>query len=125
MAMSGVPVIAIGQTHYRGKGFTLDPESWQEYFDLLDQVLVNPESNRLSQEQVGLAWEYAYRFFYEYPHGYPWHLVHLWEDLEKWPVEAVLSEAGQSYFGDTFRYLAGEPLHWTSIPAPAGQGEQA
>ena len=31
MAMSGVPVIAAGQTHYRGKGFTLDPASWQEY----------------------------------------------------------------------------------------------
>ena len=27
MAMSGVPVIVIGQTHYRGKGFSLDPDS--------------------------------------------------------------------------------------------------
>ena len=26
MAMSGAPVVVIGQTHYRGKGFTLDPE---------------------------------------------------------------------------------------------------
>jgi lipid A disaccharide synthetase len=27
MAMSGLPVIVAGQTHYRGKGFTLDADS--------------------------------------------------------------------------------------------------
>ena len=27
MAMSGVPAIVSGATHYRGKGFTLDPEN--------------------------------------------------------------------------------------------------
>jgi lipid A disaccharide synthetase len=26
IAMSGVPVIVAGETHYRNKGFTLDPE---------------------------------------------------------------------------------------------------
>ena len=31
MAMSGVPAIVGGQTHYRGKGFTQDPVSWEEY----------------------------------------------------------------------------------------------
>jgi capsule polysaccharide export protein KpsC/LpsZ len=71
MAMSGVPVIAVGQTHYRGKGFTLDPNSWESYFDLLDRVLSVPEKYRLSKIQVERAWEYAYRFFFEYPFPFP------------------------------------------------------
>jgi hypothetical protein len=46
MAMSGVPVIVVGNTHYRNKGFTLDPESWQSYFELLTKILVNIASPR-------------------------------------------------------------------------------
>jgi capsule polysaccharide export protein KpsC/LpsZ len=125
MAMSGVPVIAIGQTHYRGRGFTLDPDSWQAYFDLLECVLENPQEHRLNREQVELAWEYAYRFFFEYPHPFPWHLVHLWEDLGEWPMERVLSEEGQDRFGNTFRCLAGEPVDWARKGALVELGEQA
>jgi hypothetical protein len=112
MAMSGVPVIAVGQTHYRGKGFTLDPNSWEAYFDLLGQVLAGPEKFRLSREQVERAWEYAYRFFFEYPHPFPWHLVQMWADLQEWPLERFLSEAGQAKFGRTFAYLSGEKVVW-------------
>jgi len=36
MAMSGVPVIVSGQTHYRGKGFTFDPDSWDSFYKLID-----------------------------------------------------------------------------------------
>jgi hypothetical protein len=115
MAMSGVPVFVIGQTHYRDKGFTLDPGSWRAYFDLLDQVLGAPESFSLSQEQVDRSWEYAYRFFFEYPHPFPWHLVHMWEDVDEWPVGRVLGEEGKQEFEQTFRYLAGEPVDWASV----------
>jgi hypothetical protein len=115
MAMSGLPVLAIGQTHYRGKGFTLDPDSWEAYFTLLEQVLADPQAFRLSQAQVDRAWEYAYRFFFEYPHPFPWHLVHMWADVAEWPVGRVLSEEGQAAFGDTFRYLVGEPVAWENM----------
>jgi hypothetical protein len=113
MAMSGMPVIVIGQTHYRGKGFTMDPGTWEAYFDLLDRALAAPQDFHLTQEQVKRAWEYAYRFFFEYPHPFPWHLVHMWEDVKEWPVGRVLSEEGQAAFGETFRYLAGEPVDWS------------
>lgn len=113
MAMSGVPVIAVGQTHYRGKGFTLDPNSWESYFDLLDHVLSAPEKYRLSKIQVERAWEYTYRFFFEYPFPFPWHLVHMWADVKEWPVGRVLDKDGQAQFGDTFRYLVGETIDWT------------
>jgi hypothetical protein len=112
MAMSGLPVIVVGKTHYRGKGFTLDPDSWESYFDLLQRVLASPGDYRLRKEQVELAWNYAYRFFFEYPHPFPWHLLHMWDDLEEWPLRRVLSQEGQVDFGNTFRYLTGDPVKW-------------
>ncbi len=110
MAMSGVPVIVVGNTHYRDKGFTLDPASWDNYFAMLSDSLSSHTSARLTQVQVQQAWNYAYRFFFEYPQPFPWHLVHFWKDLEEWPVSRVLSEEGQTAFRKTFDYLAGEPI---------------
>jgi hypothetical protein len=115
MAMNRVPVIVIGQTHYRQKGFTFDPISWEEYFDLLGQMLVDPKRYRLEEMQVQLSWEYAYRFFFEYPHPYPWHLLHQWEDVDEWPLQRVLSKEGQSKYGETFRYLVGQKVDWKNI----------
>ena len=115
MATSGLPTVVVGQTHYRGKGFTLDPASWEAYFELLDQILVQPEKYHLSDQQVQRAWEYAYRFFFEYPHPFPWHLVHMWEDVKEWSMRKVLSDEGQERFGKTFRYLSGEQIDWTDI----------
>lgn len=114
MAMSGVPVIAAGQTHYRGKGFTRDADTWEAYFNALHQAIAGPHPSRLSREQVESAWNYAYRFFFEYPCPYPWHLLHFWKELEAWPVSRVLSAEGQAAFGDTFRYLVGEPRPWAA-----------
>lgn len=112
MAMRSVPVIAAGNTHYRGRGFTLDPSTWDEYFALLDRLLANLPGNRLTRDQVEIAWNYAYRFFFEFPLAFPWRLMHFWKDLEVWPLDRVLAEAGQAQFGQTFRCLAGEPLQW-------------
>ena len=112
MAMSGVPVIVAGHTHYRDKGFTLDPGSWDAYYQMLELALRNPEKYRPKQHQVDGAWRYAYNFFFAYPRPFPWHLLHFWNELEAWPVERVLSPEGQEAFGDTFRYLVGEPVQW-------------
>ena len=112
MAMSGVPVIAVGNTHYRGKGFTLDPNTWEDYFETLQNVIDHPQDFRLTKEQVESAWRYAYRFFFDYPQAFPWHLLHMRKDLQEWPVERVLSQEGQENFGKTFQYLAGEPIEW-------------
>ena len=112
MAMSGVPVIAVGNTHYRGKGFTLDADSWEAYFATLENVLASPAEYRLTRAQVDRAWAYAYRFFFEYPLPFPWHVVHFLEDVQIWPLHRVLSEEGEALFGQTFRYLAGETVKW-------------
>jgi len=109
MAMSGVPVIVSGQTHYRGKGFTFDPDSWDSFYKLIDELILSGKNSQLTQEQVKQAWNYAYRFFFEYPCPFPWHLLHFWEEQKTKPMSYVLSEQGQSEYGDTFRYLVGEP----------------
>lgn len=113
MAMSGVPTIVSGQTHYRGKGFTLDPENWEDYFELLNQVLRDPQAARLERAQVDLAWQYAYRFFFDYPLPFPWHMLYFKDELGEWPLDKVLSTDGQAMFGDAFRSLAGYPRQWS------------
>jgi Capsule polysaccharide biosynthesis protein len=112
MPMSGVPVIVGGKTHYRGKGFTYDPTNWDEFNRMVDQALAQPQEHRLSRLQMELAWKYAYHFFFDYPTPFPWHLLSFWDELESWPVARALSSEGQAAFGDTFRWLAGEPRQW-------------
>jgi len=115
MAMNGLPVIVTGQTHYRGRGFTLDPESWVTYFKTLGQMIANPAGHRLTHEQMERAWQYAYRFFFEFPRPFPWHLVRLWDDYQARPLAAVLSPEGLEQYQETFRFLAGEPIDWKEI----------
>ena len=117
MAMSGVPVIVVGDTHYRGRGFTQDPDSWVKYHKTLKAVLESPQDYRLSDEQINLAWAYAYRFFYEYPRPYPWHLVYLWEDYGKHSLGEVVKSKEWKQYKPAFDYLAGEPLDWSAIRA--------
>ena len=112
MAMSGIAVLVAGQTHYRGKGFTFDPNSWDAYFDLLDSFERDPTSFQLSEKQVRKAWQYAHCFFFEYPAPFPWPMPHFWKDLDSWPIKRVLSDEGREAYGDTFRYLVGEPRKW-------------
>jgi hypothetical protein len=109
-AMNGTPVISCGQTHYRGRGFTIDPNSWDEYFSTLENVLADLPAHRLSESQTALAWNYAYRFFFEYPR--PWRLMNFWDDLQVWPLEKVLSDEGRQQFEGTFKFLVGEPFTW-------------
>jgi hypothetical protein len=114
MSLSGVPVIVSGVTHYRGKGFTLDPHSWDEYFRLIDRVIADPGAYRLTEEKLRAAWQYAYRFFFEFTLPFPWHLLYFWEDVEKWPLERVLSQAEICRFMPAFRALTGEPVNWNA-----------
>ena len=114
MAMVGLPVIVAGKTHYAGKGFTLDPQSWEAFEDLLTRVLAAPASFRLSPQQVEQAWLYAYLFFFEFSLPFPWHLLWLADDFSARPLRFVLSPEGQARFAPTFGYLVGEPLDWAA-----------
>ncbi len=111
-AMNGRPVVSCGETHYRGRGFTLDPNSWDEYYATLEKVLADIPAHQLDEKQTEFAWNYAYRFFFEYPRSFPWRLMNFWDDLDVWPLERVLSEEGLAQFKDTFDFLVNEPFTW-------------
>lgn len=114
MAMSGLPVIVLGRTHYRGKGFTLDPANWDEYWQMLDRALAAADGGRLSPQQVDRAWHYAYRFFFDYPQPFPWHLLHFWGDAEDFSLEQLFSPEGQQTYGASFEYLLGADFDWSA-----------
>ena len=112
MALRGIPVLVSGRAHYRKKGFTLDADGWKEYFIVLDAALADLKGHRLTAGQIEAAWNYAYFFFREYPHPFPWHVEKIRKDLRRASMAYVLSEAGQAEFGQTFRHLAGDSPDW-------------
>jgi hypothetical protein len=112
MAMSGVPAVVVGNTHYRGKGFTIDPDSWESFFKVLDSALDDFEKMKYSEEQVRVAWHYAYRFYFDYPQPFPWHLRDFWQNMEEWPIRKMLTEEAQAVYGGTFDLLTGADYGW-------------
>ncbi|MBL0347079.1 hypothetical protein [Candidatus Villigracilis affinis] len=110
--MNGRPVISCGRTHYRGRGITIDPNTWEEYYATLEKVLSDIPAHQMTEKQIEFAWNYAYRFFFEYPRPFPWRLMNFWDDLAEHPLESVLSEEGMAQFKDTFDFLVGEPFTW-------------
>jgi hypothetical protein len=62
MSLMGKPVIVAGKPHYRGKGFTDDPVSSQDYIEILKSRL--SVENTLNNNQLEIARRYAYLFFF-------------------------------------------------------------
>lgn len=114
MAMSGIPAIVVGETHYRNRGFTIDPDSYVNYYKLLGAMLENPASYRLTKEKIDLAWKYAYHFFFDFPKPFPWHLVRMWEDYRQRDLKSVFSPEGKKEYEESFQNLVGKPLDWTN-----------
>mgnify|MGYP005633323771 CR=1 FL=1 len=115
MAMLGKPVIVSGNTHYRGRGFTHDPNSWKIYYKILGRILEDKEAHHLTNDQIESAWRYAYYFFFHFARPFPWHLVRMWDDYKSKPLEKVLNPKGLERYGETLRYLAGEAMDWELI----------
>ncbi len=57
----GIPVIVAGEAWIRGKGFSIDAASAEEYEGILGRL---PLGRRLSESQVELAKRYAFHFFF-------------------------------------------------------------
>jgi hypothetical protein len=111
MAMKGIPVIVAGDAHYRGKGFSHDPSSMAVYLRTLDELIQRPRGTTIHKDQIELAQRYAYRFFFEYPFAYPWHVIRFWEDMKQRPFDWVLEEGFEGY-RETLEALVGEPVDW-------------
>lgn len=63
LSLLGKPVIVAARTHYRGKGFTIDPMGVDEY----DRAIVDLVfGGGLSPDQVSEAERYAHMFFFQH-----------------------------------------------------------
>jgi hypothetical protein len=117
MAMAGVPVVTAGDTHYRGKGFTIDPSTLEAYFEAVDDLIAEPLGRRLPDDQVETALRYAYRFFFEFPFSYPWHIVSFWEDIASRPLDTVVQPETRRRYAETLSALSGVPIDWRNRAA--------
>ena len=68
-AVRGKRVLVAGRTHYRGRGFTSDVASREDYRDLLLESL---QGDELGAAEVELARRYAYLFFFRFMQDFPW-----------------------------------------------------
>ncbi len=64
LALAGTPVIVSGNTHYRGKGFTIDVSDPDQFRAAIEQVLADPDS---SAPDIERARQYAHFFFFRAP----------------------------------------------------------
>ncbi len=113
MALRGIPVMVAGLAPYRNRGFTIDSDSWEEYFRKLEKMLADLPAQRLTPGQTQRAWNYAYAFFRDFTHPFPWHLEDMKKALEKRPISYVLSAEGRANYEHTFQEMAGEKMDWS------------
>ena len=57
----GQNVIVCGEAFAKNKGFTLDPNSQEQYFQILDEI---NNLEKLDHEKIRLARKYSYHFFF-------------------------------------------------------------
>ena len=68
IAMLGKPIVLISETHYRGKGFTIDVDSSEHYFESLESALLQPRIPIANQK---LAEKYFFMMMFLYQHQMP------------------------------------------------------
>lgn len=66
--MSGTPTICLAKVHYGNKGFTHDPNSRDEYFKLLEELL---PSKHVANSELALRYFYLYYFRFSRDYGIP------------------------------------------------------
>jgi hypothetical protein len=66
LACRGVPVIVAADTHYRGRGFTVDPERAEQYWDEADRLMSAPADGDARARTLELARRYAALFFFRF-----------------------------------------------------------
>ena len=96
MAMRGRKVLVCGKSHYRGKGFTVDIGSKEEYF----QEILSQETLEISEAQMRLAHKYAYFF-----------IVRTEVYLDEFNIE----DRHQYRIDNPKAFLAGESQRWDEL----------
>ena len=66
MAARGIPVVCAGAGHYVHHGFTVDPQSQEDYWRTVEQLLQSPPPADQQARSQDLARRYAHLFFFRY-----------------------------------------------------------
>jgi len=106
MAARGITVITTGKSHYSGKGFTIDPQTPSDYYEALKHASDMPV--RLGHRQIELARCYIHLYNTKVSKPFPWSVTTMDEDLQTWPLQAIVGPDCPDSFAETFDYLAGE-----------------
>ncbi|UVE49762.1 hypothetical protein KU306_12695 [Haloferax larsenii] len=89
-AYRGLPVIVAGETHYRGFGFTIDPETKQEYLALLNDVSqIEPP-----EETETLAQRYAHLLMAKRHTPFPYFVLDVAQEQEFKKITAADTKPG-------------------------------
>lgn len=67
LPLEGIPCAVVSRTHFRDRGFTIDVDTEEEYFNLLENFSANDVN---SEEMMALSKRYAYLLFERYQ--LPW-----------------------------------------------------
>ena len=66
LAARGVPVVVAADTHYRGRGFTIDTDNPGDYWAAADRLLASPPGTVERKRTSELARRYAALFFFRF-----------------------------------------------------------
>lgn len=66
LACTGTPTVTAANAHYSGKGFTYDPDTPEEYWATVDDLLANPPDAEQRERSSELARRYAHLFFFRF-----------------------------------------------------------
>jgi len=66
LATRGVPVVVAADTHYRGRGFTIDPDTASAYWVDVEHILASPPDAAETDRRRDLARRYALLFFFRF-----------------------------------------------------------
>jgi hypothetical protein len=66
LAARGVPVLVAADTHYRGRGFTIDPNTEHDYWTEADRLISNPPDMQERDRIRELARRYAVLLFFRF-----------------------------------------------------------
>lgn len=66
MATRGIPVVVAAKTHYRGRGFTHDVDTPEEYWRVIDALLMSGATAAAADPERQLSLRYAYLFFFRF-----------------------------------------------------------
>ena len=101
LPLRGKPSLVLGNTHYRGKGFTIDIESKEAYFQLLSEGSMMLDVNQAER----LAKKYCFLLFKKYPVPFQVFNERKWTDVNSFSFNSGKDLKNKDYFEELIRRI--------------------